>query len=661
MTTPSSRPTPPQPPERDVPFPSIISPESNPPTPWQRWKNFWFPKSDPTTLAFIRICTGILVLYVHLAYSLDLQAFFGKHGWYASSFIERERQEGPSYITPFFESWDNPFAMAQLSEYPLRRQAFMDFLRGLPADAGEREMALKYLNRINAYQNPDDFIKGMMYIQIMTTQPEGLQNYLKVLTGGKLEKDSQTEAYLQNTPLFFRDLPLEERRALATEAGAFWTFLGKINWSDLDGRKYVLNYFYEVGPLLRRALVEYINKPPEDPTERKKLLDFMEYWNSDPRKANHLGHGIFSVWFHITDPTQMALVHTGILIAIALFTIGLFTRITSILVWVAAVGYIHRTQQVLFGMDTMMNILLFYLMIGNSGAALSVDRLISRYRAARASLRRSGTIDANTRAFLAYPPPSANAGFGLRLIQIHFCFIYMAAGLSKLKGAAWWNGQAFWDVIANPEFTLMPYAWYEKTLRWISSVKPIYYTMTISACWLTLFVEIATPFLLWTRLRWLVILLAAAMHAVIGVLMGLNLFELMMIVMLIAFFPDRVIRDRFRGGVDLVRLVLTFNPQNQRHAQAAALSLATDIDNQITLNADKNAAVVTVTAGPDGKQATGQSGLVSLFRNGRLLSVLGCVLWIPGMKSLLAKRLLPSTETATIGSGFKPPSTPASR
>jgi hypothetical protein len=357
----------------------------------------------------------------------------------------------------------------------------------------------------------------------------------------------------------------------------------------------------------------------------------------------------------------MALVHTGILILIVLFTIGLFTRVMSVLVWVATVGYIHRSQQVLFGMDTMMNIILFYLMIGNSGAALSIDRLIARYRATRASLRRSGTIDANTRTFLAYPPPSANAGFAVRLIQVHFCFIYLAAGLSKLKGAAWWDGRAFWDVIANPEFTLMPYSWYRTLLQGVSSVKPLYYTITSFAVWSTLFVEIATPFLLWTRLRWFVILLAAAMHAVIGVLMGLNLFELMMIVMLIAFFPDRVIRDRFRGGLDLARLVLTFNPQNQRHAQAAALALAADIDNQIVLNADKTATMVAVTPGFDGKPTTGQNGLVSLFRNSRLLSVLMFVLWIPGMKTLLAKRLFPSTEAAKIGTGFKPPSAAASR
>jgi hypothetical protein len=410
----------------------------------------------------------------------------------------------------------------------------------------------------------------------------------------------------------------------------------------------MFTYFLEASPPLRTTLVQYIKDLPEDAKERKELLDYLEYWNSDPRLAYTKGHGIFSVWFHVSDPTWMAIVHTGVLILIAMFTIGLFTRVTSVLVWVATIGYLHRTQQILFGMDTMMNILLFYLMMGSCGAALSVDRLIARYRATRASLRRSGAIDANTRAFLAYPPPSASCGFAIRLIQVHFCFIYMAAGLSKLKGSSWWDGRAFWDVIANPEFTLMPYSWYEGGLRWIASIKPLYYSMNSFAVWTTLFVEIATPFLLWTRLRWFMILLAAAMHAVIGVLMGLNLFELLMIVMLIAFFPDRVIRDRFRGGANLVRLVLTFNPQNQKQAQAAALAVATDIDNQITLNPDKNASVVAVKTGSEGKTAdTGQSALLALSQHLRLTSLLGFVLWVPGIKTLLSKRLFPSAKSPT--------------
>ena len=54
-----------------------------------------------------------------------------------------------------------------------------------------------------------------------------------------------------------------------------------------------------------------------------------------------------------------------ILVIMVMFTLGLFTRITSVLTWMAAVSFIHRNPQVLFGQDTMMNILLIYLIATN--------------------------------------------------------------------------------------------------------------------------------------------------------------------------------------------------------------------------------------------------------------------------------------------------------
>jgi hypothetical protein len=640
-----------------LPEPSLTAPTPYK-SPWQRWKEFWFHPSDPTTLGFIRVTTGLLVLYIHLAYSFDLQAFFGEHGWYAARFIERERHESPYFAPPVFEKWeDAPPVNPQLSDFPHRRAALMQYFRALPGDPGERAATLAYLNRLVTYQNAFDIRLALEYVQRIQSQHE-LEKHLTVLNGGKAthEKVSAdgkrepldvTQTYASATPEFFMAMSPEQKVQLTTEIRAFWHSLAKINWTYPDrDRNFVFNHFVEVGPDARKSLVEYLNTLPADDAERAKLLDYLEYWNSDPRKALRTGAAIFSLWFHVTDPTQMALLHAGVLVLIVLFTVGLFTRVTSVLVWLATVSYIHRTQQVLFGMDTMMNILLFYLMIGNSGAALSVDRLIARYRAVRASLRRTGTIDANTRAFLAWPPPSVSAGFAIRLIQIHFCFIYAAAGLAKLKGAMWWNGQAFWEVVVNPEFTLMQYQWYENSLRWLGSIKPVYYFMTASAVWLTLFIEIATPFLLWTRLRWLMILLAAAMHAAIGVLMGLNLFELLMIVMLIAFFPDRVIRDRFRGGPDLPRLSLTFNPQNARHARAAALALAGDVDNQVALAPDPGASAVTLND-PDNKPVTGPDGVTALFKRVRFLSIVGFVLWIPGVRSLLTKYLFPAANSGS--------------
>ena len=45
------------------------------------WDRFWFGRTDPTTLGLIRICTGLVVLYVQLAYTPDLQQLCGKHAW----------------------------------------------------------------------------------------------------------------------------------------------------------------------------------------------------------------------------------------------------------------------------------------------------------------------------------------------------------------------------------------------------------------------------------------------------------------------------------------------------------------------------------------------------------------------------------------------------
>jgi hypothetical protein len=540
----------------------------------------------------------------------------------------------------------------------------MQYLRSLPAETAARSRELAYLNRVSAYRNPDETRIALQYILAMGSHFE-MERYLSILKGEPVFVESQPEplvwgftvpgkpqdltpSYTEATPKFFLDSSPAQKAELASELRAFWQSLSqeRVKWANPEqDRSYVVSHFVEISRESRQALLDFMTDLPVDDAARKQRLDYMEYWNSDPTKTYRQGGLIFSFWFHVNNPTEMALIHTGVLVLIFLFTIGLFTRVTSVLVWLATVSYIHRTQQVLFGMDTMMNILLFYLMIGNSGAALSVDRLIARYRAVRASLRRTGTIDAPTRAFLACPPPSMGAGLALRLIQVHFCFIYVAAGLSKLKGETWWNGRAFWDVVVNPEFTLMQYPWYENTLRWLISVKFVYYFMTNVAVWMTLFIEIAGPFLLWTRLRWFVILLATAMHAAIGVLMGLNLFELLMVVMLLSFLPDRVVRDRFRGGLDLARLTLTVNPQNAHHARAAALALGGDIDNQITLTSSASATAVTLT-GPDKAPAGGSKALDEYFRRVRLPSLLRFALWIPGLRGLLTRFLFPEKKTA---------------
>src|SRR5581483_6952910 len=144
---------------------------------------------------------------------------------------------------------------------------------------------------------------------------------------------------------FVLDFPPAEREALVEEVRAFLRALPP----DRARSEYVLAHFLELDQANRLAFATFLKGVPQDPAERKQLIDYMEYWNSDPRTALRRGYPTFSFWFHVTNPTEMWLIHAVVLVVMFLFTVGFCTRVTSVLTWLAAVSYIHRTQQVLFG------------------------------------------------------------------------------------------------------------------------------------------------------------------------------------------------------------------------------------------------------------------------------------------------------------------------
>jgi hypothetical protein len=240
----------------------------------------------------------------------------------------------------------------------------------------------------------------------------------------------------------------------------------------------------------------------------------------------------------------------------ALFTVGLWTRITSVLTWMGALCYVHRTPYVLFGMDTMMNLCLVYLMVGPSGAALSLDRWLEKRRAQR-ELERLRKLNKDTReveAILAGPRKSMMATLTTRLIQINFCFIYAASGLSKLKGPAWWGHTAIWTTMANPEFSptiYAPYRWFLLQLsdyRWASELM-----MSAGAVY-TLFLEIALPFLVWRpKLRPYMVVAAILLHTGIAVFMGLTVFGLFMMTLLMSFVPPQTVSRWLEIGEERLR------------------------------------------------------------------------------------------------------------
>jgi hypothetical protein len=45
------------------------------------WNRFWFSPADVTPLAAIRVCSGLILLYVYVSAAVDLQSYLGPHAW----------------------------------------------------------------------------------------------------------------------------------------------------------------------------------------------------------------------------------------------------------------------------------------------------------------------------------------------------------------------------------------------------------------------------------------------------------------------------------------------------------------------------------------------------------------------------------------------------
>jgi hypothetical protein len=267
-----------------------------------------------------------------------------------------------------------------------------------------------------------------------------------------------------------------------------------------------------------------------------------------------------SVYFHVTDPRWIWAIHLGILAGMVLFTIGYQTRITSVLAWMGALCYMDRSPMTLFGMDVMNNILLLYLMVGPSGAALSVDRWLEVRR-----LRLRGRR-------VEPPAPLPSARLALRLIQIHFCVIYLAAGTAKLQGSTWWDGTALWSCYANFVFAPMKSEWYREWLVFLSKHRPLWEVVMTASAAFTIGLEIGFPFLVWTRLRWLCVLGSILMHAGIALTMGLTSFSMLMFCMVLAFAPPEYVRPWLESFRRRLRPALTQRATPPPVAAAPALA-----------------------------------------------------------------------------------------
>jgi hypothetical protein len=136
----------------------------------------------------------------------------------------------------------------------------------------------------------------------------------------------------------------------------------------------------------------------------------------------------------------------GAILSFILFALGIATRLTSLLTWVAIASFLANPATNYEG-DYLLGILAFHLMVGHvllgqwNGDLTIVERIL-------------GSKDDFLFAGLLWKrgerPPSYAANFAVRLLQIHFAMIIVTSGLHKLQIGDWWSGIAFWHALHPP-------------------------------------------------------------------------------------------------------------------------------------------------------------------------------------------------------------------
>jgi CubicO group peptidase (beta-lactamase class C family) len=192
--------------------------------------------------------------------------------------------------------------------------------------------------------------------------------------------------------------------------------------------------------------------------------------------------------------------YAGSLLALAL---GFYTRLSAFLAWGLHLSLMTSGSASYYGVDQLANTFLFYLFLFPSARGWT-------FAARPASSLREQTIPVGC----------------LRVLQIHLCVIYLAAGLDKAMGSQWWNGEAIWQTVSQPIFSTFDLSWLAK-YSWVPML----------AGWGTLVVEIGYAFLIWprgTRRAWCIATIA--FHLGTGLFMGLVFFSCVMILLTSCLF-----------------------------------------------------------------------------------------------------------------------------
>jgi hypothetical protein len=180
-----------------------------------------------------------------------------------------------------------------------------------------------------------------------------------------------------------------------------------------------------------------------------------------------------------------------------LLTVGLLTRLNSVLVFICLTSIHQRNLYLLHGGDTFLRLAGFFLIFAPAGAALSLDRMI------------------RVRRGIESPSIQAQSPWAQRMIQLQLSFLYLVTFLSKIKGAPWLQGTALFYVYHLDEFKRFPLpAWF------------FHQTVLKLGSWSALALEFSLGVLIWVKeLRYLLLALGLVFHLWLEYSLDIPLFQ----------------------------------------------------------------------------------------------------------------------------------------
>jgi hypothetical protein len=260
--------------------------------------------------------------------------------------------------------------------------------------------------------------------------------------------------------------------------------------------------------------------------------------------------GWFSVLTLSDSPIYFEVCYGFALVVCVLFTLGWRTRILSIVFAVVVTSFYARSILMTDGGDNLITLMTVYLVFTACGRRWSLDSRRARLRGPAKSRRRRLLARFEGSGFVRQLGVARQVlvtvlhNCGMVVVGAQICILYATAGLYKVQGGDWDNGTALHYVLNLSLFQPWPA---------LSAVADSHPVMITAAGYLTVLVQVAFPFVLFGRLKYVVLVMLLSMHLGIAVLMGLPLFSGSMVIADAVFLSDRFYMGLERRARRLVR------------------------------------------------------------------------------------------------------------